>query len=373
MNKYLYLAPILFFAMVFTACNNNKEQKNIVRWTEQRAQEWGEEQPWIVGANFNPSDASNQLDLWQGDTWNPELIDKELGYAANIGMNTIRVYLHYFPYRDDKENFLTRIDQFLAITSKHKIKPMFIFFDDCWNPDPVSGKQPNPKKHLHNAGWVQSPGREILCDLKKHDEVKSYVQNILERYKNDGRILLWDLFNEPQNTNLISYRDTLKEEYSLALLKEAFAWAREINPSQPITSGVWCGDWTKHDSLNELNKFILENSDVITYHNYDNITDFVKVSEALKRYKRPIICTEYMARTNNSLFETHLPYMHRNNIGAINWGLVAGRTQTNYPWQSWDKQFTDEPEIWFHEIFHQDGTPYDVKEVELFKTLTLNK
>lgn len=373
-------AIVVLALSAMVACGGEDKQVEVkneigIRWTEKKAQEWGAKQPWIVGANFNPSDASNQLDFWQAETWNPELIDKELGWAANIGMNTMRVYLHYFPFRDDKDAFLKRMDQFLDISAKHNIKPMFIFFDDVWNPNPVAGKQPEPKAHLHNANWMQSPGKDILWNPERHDELKSYVQTILTRYKNDDRVLLWDLYNEPQNTNDNAYHENGKgkEKFSMILLKKVFAWAREVNPSQPISSAPWRDDWTKEENMTEFHKFMFDNSDIITYHNYADITEFKKVSEPLKRYNRPMICTEYMARGNNSLFQTHLPYMAENNIGAINWGLVAGRSQTIYAWDSWEKEYTAEPELWFHDIFRQDGSVYSQEEVDLIKKLSSEK
>ena len=350
------------------------DEKNVgARWTEKKAREWGAKQKWIVGANFSPSNASNQLDMWQADTWSPELIDKELGWAANIGMNTMRVYLHYFPYRDDKDAFFERMDQFIEISAKHHIKPMFVFFDDVWNPFPKTGPQPEPKKHLHNANWVQSPGKEILWNPEKHVQLKPYVQDILKRYKDDDRLLLWDLYNEPQNLNGSSYKDDGKEKYSMMLLEEVFEWAREVDPSQPISAGVWTGDWTNPNHLSLFNQFMLKHSDVITYHNYNGIEDFKKVSKALERYNRPMICTEYMSRGNKSLFETHLPYMAEKNIGAINWGLVAGRSQTIYPWDSWWKEYTAEPELWFHDIFRKDGSAYRQEEVDLITQLSGSK
>ena len=349
------------------------EKETATRWTEEKAQEWGARQEWLVGANFNPSDASNQLDMWQADTWNPELIDKELGWAEEIGMNTMRVYLHYFPFRDDKKAFLKRMDQFLEISAKHHIKPMFVFFDDVWNPYPKAGPQPEPKKHLHNANWVQSPGKEILWNPEKHAQLKPYVQEILKRYKKDDRVLLWDLYNEPENTSDSSYHDVGKEKYSMLLLTEVFEWAREVDPSQPISSAPWIGDWTNPEEMSDFNRFMLDHSDVITYHNYNDLADFKRVSEALERYNRPLVCTEYMARGNNSLFETHLPYMAEKNIGAINWGFVAGRSQTIYPWDSWDKEYTAEPELWFHDIFRQDGSVYRQEEVDLIKKLSASK
>lgn len=341
-------------------------------WSIEKANEWGAKQPWLVGANFSPSHASNQLEMWQAETWNPELIDKELGWAEDLGFNTVRVFLHYFPFRDDKEGFFKRIDQFLEISAKHKIKPMFIFFDDVWYPNPRAGRQPDVLPHVHNSNWVQCPGAEILLNEKRHMEVRPYVVETMTRYKNDARVLLWDLYNEPQNTNNNSYGEMGKgkEQFSLSLLKKVFAWAREVDPSQPISSGVWRDDWEGEATLSEFNKFMLENSDVITYHNYSDLEYFKKITEPLKRYKRPIICTEYMARGMNSLFATHLPYMAENNIGAIMWGFVSGRSQTIYPWDSWDKKYTNEPELWFHDIFRQDGTPYRQDEVDLIKSLT---
>lgn len=376
MNLFKITLSIVATALLVSCGTNygNKNKKG-TPWSEVKANEWGAKQPWLVGANFNPSDASNQLDFWQADTWNPDLIAKELGWAEEIGMNTMRVYLHYFPFRDDKEVFLKQMDQFLDISARHNIKPMFVFFDDVWNPYPVAGIQPEPKKHLHNAGWVQSPGHDILWDPKRHIELKPYVQEVMNRYKNDDRVLLWDLYNEPQNTNDKAYQENGrgKEEFSMILLKEVFEWAREVNPSQPITSAPWIGDWVDESKMTEFHKFMFNHSDIITYHNYNDIVDFKRVSEPLKRYNRPIICTEYMSRGNSSLFETHLPYMAQNNIGAINWGLVAGRTQTIYPWDSWDKEYAAEPELWFHDIFRQDGTPYIQAEVDLIKKLTSGK
>lgn len=348
-----------------TSCSNPKPG---TRWSEEKARAWGAKQPWLVGANFNPSDASNQLDMWQKETWNPELINKELGWAAAIGMNTMRVYLHQYPYRDDKEGFLKRMDQFLDIAARHKIKPMFVLFDAVWNPNPVAGPQPDPKPHLHNANWMQCPEKDLLWNPERHIELKPYVQGVIERFKDDERVLLWDLYNEPQNTNGGSYKDHGKEKYSLMLLKAAFAWAREVNPSQPISSAPWLGDWSDPENLSEFDAFMFDNSDIITFHNYDHINEMIKRVGWIKRYNRPIICTEYMARGNNSRFETHIPFMARANIGAINWGLVDGRSQTKYPWDSWRREYTAEPELWFHEVFRRDGTPYKQAEVDVIKT-----
>ena len=60
-----------------------------------------------------------------------------------------------------------------------------------------------------------------------------------------------------------------------------------------------------------------------------------------------------------SNFATHLPFLKKENVGAYNWGLVSGKTQTIYPWDSWTKPYDAEPKIWFHDIFRKDGSPFD--------------
>ena len=184
------------------------------------------------------------------------------------------------------------------------------------------------------------------------------MKDVLTTFKDDKRIAIWDLYNEPGNSDY--------GNKSLPLLEKVFQWGREVNPSQPLSSGVW------NLSLTELNKFQVENSDIITYHNYENPEKHQAAIDTLKKYNRPLVCTEYMARRNNSLFQNIMPLLKKNNIGAINWGLVSGKTNTKY---AWDEPMTDgsEPKLWFHEIFNPDGTPYKQEEVDLIKSLTLTK
>jgi hypothetical protein len=339
---------------------NSKEVKTEIatRWSEERAQQWGAEQPWLVGANFNPSTAINQLETWQAESFDIETIDRELGWAENIGMNTMRVYLHHVAWQVDKEGFKKRINQFLEIAQAHGIKPMFVFFDDCWNPVYKAGQQPEPKAGVHNSGWVQDPGTLLYEDATLINSLEVYVKDILTTFKNDDRILLWDLYNEPGNSK--------HGNKSMPLLKKVFAWSREINPSQPLSAGIW------NKELTDLNKFQLDNSDIITYHNYEDPKSHQADITRLQLLNRPLICTEYMARRNNSLFTNILPILARENVGAINWGLVDGRSNTKY---AWDEPIADgsEPTLWFHEVFKKDGSAYKQSEVDLIKKLTSEK
>ncbi|HET9907035.1 MAG TPA: cellulase family glycosylhydrolase [Anaerolineales bacterium] len=323
------------------------------RWTAEKANEWYEGLPWLVGCNFIPSTAINQLEMWQPETFDPETISRELKWAAGIGFNVVRVYLHNLLWESDQVGFEERIKRFLDIAASHQIRTVFVLFDDCWNTNPQLGKQPEPKPGIHNSGWVQSPGSKLVTDESSWDTLADYVRGVIRTFAQDERILMWDLYNEPGNNGL--------DEKSLPLLQSAVTWAREANPSQPITIGLWY----ENESLND---FQLYASDVITFHNYLPEDDLLKQITTLKEHGRPLICTEYMARTRGSLFEKSLPIFKRENVGCINWGLVNGKTQTIYPWGSPGGEA--EPELWFHDIFHRDGKPYRQEEVDFIKEIT---
>lgn len=343
------------------------------RWTAERAGKWYAARPWMVGCNYTPRTAINQLEFWQADTFDPNTIDQELGWARSLGMNILRVYLHDIPHRQDAEGFYKRIDKFLGLCESHGIGVMFVLLDDCWDPDPKPGKQPEPKPHLHNSGWVQSPGTAILGDPTRHDEMKSYIQGIIGRFKDDPRVLCWDLYNEPGNGQDLKYpgRDPKKKaEFSVLLLAKTFDWARQVNPTQPLTTGLWNGGWTDPDKLSPINEICVKRSDIMTFHSYSPPVGFKARAEATLKLNRPVICTEYLNRPGGCTFQALLGYMKDKKIGAVNWGFVAGKIQTQYPWASWRKKFTAEPKVWFHDVLRPDGKPFDPAETELIRRLT---
>jgi hypothetical protein len=344
------------------------------RWTEKEAADWYAKQPWLVGSNYNPADAINELEMWQADTFDAKRIDLELGWAEGIGLNTMRVFLHDLPWQQDAAGFTKRIDTFLQIAAKHHIKPLFVLFDSCWDPEPRLGKQHAPRPGVHNSGWVQSPGAKALQDPTQYPRLEAYVKGVVGAFAKDERVLGWDIWNEPDNGNGGSYKDLEpknKNELVIALLPQAFAWARSAHPTQPLTSGVWKGDWSVPEKLEPGAKIQIEMSDVISFHSYDKPEVFEKRVRSLQQYHRPLLCTEYMARGNGSTFQGTLPLAKKYNVAAINWGLVAGKTQTYLPWDSWQHPYTDrEPAVWFHEIFRTDGTPYSAEETAFIKQMT---
>ncbi|MBN6151010.1 cellulase family glycosylhydrolase [Xanthomonas sp. AmX2] len=346
------------------------------RWTPERANAWYKEQPWLVGSNYIPANAINQLEMFQAQTFDPQRIDRELGWAkTQFGMNTMRVYLHDLLWKQDAKGLLRRMDQFLAIADKHGIKPIFVLFDSCWDPDPALGAQHRPIPGVHNSGWVQSPGRHDLVDPANDARFRSYVEGVVGAFAKDKRVLAWDIWNEPDNEGGGSYmgKQLPREQERIAeLLPKAFAWARSKGPIQPLTSGVWIGDdWSPGaPGLNAIQRAQLAHSDIISFHNYEQPESFEARIAQLRPYGRPLICTEWMARGSGSAVDTILPIGRRENVGMVNWGLVDGAIQTRFPWDSWERPYTmKEPVLWFHDLIKADGTPYRPREAELFRRL----
>lgn len=348
-------AILFLMASCNTAPKKQTETKPIEVWSIEKAQEWGRMQNWLRGCDYIPSSAVNQLEMWQAETFDTTTIARELRWADEIGFNCMRVYLHHLAWEIDKEGFKQRMNKYLSIADKNGIRTIFVFFDDCWNPTYNAGKQPDPKPGIHNSGWVRDPGDLLFTNPEIISVLEDYVKDILQTFLDDKRIVIWDMYNEPGNSGY--------ENKSLPLLEKAFEWGKEINPSQPLSSGVWSYN------LKDLNKFQLSHSDVITYHNYSDPANHQKMIDSLKQHDRPLVCTEYMARKHNSLFSNIMPMLKEQNIGAINWGFVSGKTNTIY---AWDTPIPDgaEPELWFHDILRKDGTAYSGAELQFILDIT---
>src|SRR5450432_3159142 len=224
-------------------------------WPAKQANDWYAQQPFLVGSNFIPSTAINQLEMWQADTFDLPTIDRELGFAEGLGMNTMRVFLHNLLWQQDSQGFLQRMDQFLQVADKHHIRITFVIFDSVWDPYPKLGKQREPRPHVHNSGWVQSPGADMLQNPSRwNTQLKPYVEGVIGHFRDDKRVLMWDLMNEPDNNNPPYKGKELsrKVQPSLNLLQKEWNWARHANPSQPLTSGVWKDDWSSDQKLSQM-------------------------------------------------------------------------------------------------------------------------
>ena len=340
------------------------------KWSAEKAHEWYKHQEWLIGANFLPSSAINQLEMFQPETFDEHTIKTELKMASALGFNSMRVYLHDLLW-DIKKEFLVNFEKFLVICDKENIKPMIVLFDDCHRSNPKLGKQFLPLKGIHNSGWSQSPGHKIVKEIHNGNKtelprLRKFTQEILDLYKKDKRILLWDIYNEPGQFGI--------GEESFDFLKLVWDWAHEVRPEQPLTS---CMHGSIGENIIELNK---EKSDIITFHAYES-KELLRIINELIKLKRPIICTEYMAREFGTTFDFCLPIFKKNNIGCFNWGFVAGKSQTHFGWDTIlklkeavkNKDFileeddVPEPKIWFHDIFRKDGSAFDETEVDFIK------
>jgi hypothetical protein len=343
-----------------------------VRWPADRANRWYQGQGWLVGANYITSTAVNQIEMFQQRTYDPRRIDDELRVARLLGFNTVRVFLHDLLWAQDRQGFARRLAQFVAIAAGRGIKPLFVLFDSCWDPLPRLGAQRAPVPGVHNSGWVQSPGAERIDDPRYIAVMRDYVTGVLGLFRNDDRVLGWDLWNEPDNPAHVYRKVERKDKQELvtALLPQVFQWARSVDPLQPLTSGVWQGNWADPARRSVISGIQLDNSDVITFHSYGKPADFEARIAELAPLGRPILCTEYLGRTLGSTVEAILPIAKRHNVGAYNWGLVAGKTETYFPWDSWDQPYTTVPKVWFSDLLQPDGRPYRDSEIQTIRSLT---
>jgi len=342
-------------------------------WTKPQARMWYTKQLWPIGSNYIPATAINQLEMWQADTFDEATIEKELGWAEDLHMTTMRVFLHTLLCEQDAPGFKRRIDRFLAIAAKHHIKPILVLFDSCWDPEPRLGPHHPPIPGVHNSGWVQAPGRARLADRAGYAKLEGYVRDIVGTFAHDNRVLAWDVWNEPDNSGGGNYPpDPDKLANVEILLPQVFAWTRGADPLQPLTSGVWQhNDWSTA-KLTTIESIQIEQSDVISFHDYGWPEQFLRRVTMLEAYGRPILCTEYMARGQGSTFDGSLPVGKARDVGMVNWGFVDGKTQTRLPWDSWKKPYTnEEPQIWFHEVLRADGTPYRAAEADLIRRLAV--
>jgi len=344
----MMLAAMALAFVVTAACADEPAVLAPGQWTREQANAWYQEQPWLVGCNYIPSTAVNAIEMWQTETFDPVTIERELGWAKHLGFNTVRVFHNFVVWKADADGLKKRFDQFLAIASKMGIRAMPVLFDDCnfAGGVPHSGKQPEPTPLVHNSQWVGSPPPAMVSDRNAWPELERYVKDMITSYKNDPRIVIWDLYNEPSAVG------------SDLLLAASFRWARACSPVQPLTFGAWEG-WNKYTDA------VIAQSDVISFHCYASKDGVLGRITDLKKHGRPVICSEWMSRPAGSRFDIDLPMFKKEQVGCYQWGLVNGRTQTHLVMHD-----PKEPVLWQHDLLRRDGTPYHADETAIIKQLT---
>ena len=356
-RRNLTILALLTAALSTPALAQDKTQE---RWPAEKAWQWHRRHTWPCGFNFVPSNAVNDTDIWQAETFDEKLIDRELGWARRVGYNTCRVFLQFIVWKEDPEGFKKRMDRLLALADRNGLSVMPVLFDDCMFGDPPQsepylGKQRDPQPGLIGSSWTPSPGHKAVTDHDAWPALERYVKDLTAAFGQDQRVLVWDLYNEPGNCGM--------GNNSLPLLEAAFQWARANHPAQPLTAGVWT------DSLADLNRRQLELSDIISFHAYANLDGLEATIARYKAHDRPSICTEWMARLLGSNIVTDLPLFAREGVGCYAWGLVNGRTQCQFPW--WSKKGDPEPAVWFHDLLRPDGTPFSPAEIVAIQRATV--
>jgi len=343
------------------------------QWTPGAANDWYVRQPWIVGSDYIQSNTVNQIEMWQQDAFDADRVDLELSWAESVGFNTIRVFLHDLVWEHESGSLHRRIDKLLAVAEKHKIRVIFVLFDSSGDPYPELGHQRQPKPGVRDSLWVQSPGAKGLTDPKELTKALIYAQEVVAAFSIDKRVLAWDVWNEPDNINVGRYTAAEapnKAELVRELLPKAFQYVRAGTPSQPVTSGLWNGDWSSAATLSPVEKIQIELSDFISFQNYDGPQEFEKRVKWLQAYGRPVVCTGFLARNQGSTVEAILPIALKYGVGALAGDLVAGKTQKWLPWDSWQNPYVDrEPSVWAQDIFRSTGPAYRPEEADFIRKI----
>ena len=348
------------------------------RWTESAANAWWSERPWVCGFNFLPSSAVNILEMWRRETFDLETIERELGWAGEIGFNSVRVNLHYLVWKHDRDGLLERLDSLMGVADRHGMSTVPCLFDDCGfgGIEPLYGDQPEPVPGVHNSRAVASPGRAMLFDASERAGFEAYVRDLVRTFGADRRVLFWDLYNEPGNRMLFdatgfSVFEPDISDASLSLMRDSFAWSRAEAPAQPLSVAAWTTPLPGSKAApyqTPIDQTALELSDIVTFHAYwdaEHVRGFIDHLSALNR---PLLCTEWMARPIGSRIEDQLPLYRRRGVGCFQWGLVKGRSQTTLPWPAAlvrEHGGHADRSVWFHDILTADGTPYDRAETDL--------
>ena len=353
------LTKLTIIVILSLSCQVDQSKSLNQRWTKEKANAWYDAQKWINGFNYVPSYVGNTTEWWENPL-DTSIIERELCWAQDLGYTSARVFLQYIVWKKDPESFKKNFSLFLKLAASKNISVMPVLFDDCAfgvppQLDPYLGKQREIIPGMILSNWTPSPGQTLGTDANEIPHLKNYVEDILDTYGDDERIIMWDLFNEPMNASKVG---------TPAFITRLFEWAREINPIQPLSIAIWS------EEVDEtLNKVILEHSDVVSFHLYSDHVHMSKKIASLKKYERPIICTEWMARPAGSNFKTDLPLFKSEHVAAYQWGLVNGKTQCQYPW--WNKPGGEVHSAgWFHDILYPDGTPYRQEEIDFIKSFT---
>ncbi len=345
-------------------------------WSKERANAWYQSKPWLRGCNYMSADCANRIDQWQAYGFNERLetTDRELALAAETGFNTIRIIPEFIVWYKEHDSFMERFERYIETAHKHGISCMVVFGNDCMPPKEEALKRLNLGEQKFDIGYhggrkvsqhgtFEGAGYHLLDEPEYALLHYEWVKEIVTKYKDDERIIMWDVFNEPGNSK--------RQNKSLPHMLKFIEIIRKIDPIQPITMGIWSS--RDISNLTEIERIALENSDVISFHCYASYADTVGLIHQLKKLGRPLVCTEWLARCYDNNVEEIFPLFFLEKVAAYNWGFVAGKYQTFEPWNCTWTEYENNPDMkfdftkWLHDLYRPSHFPYNPKEIELMK------
>ena len=350
------------------------------RWTKEQIWEWYDARPWFRGCNYMSADCANRIDQWQSLGWEERFAttEEELRLMQETGFNTVRLIIEYVVWKEEHDFFLEHFDRYLSLCAKYGISCMITLANDCMPPKTELWKKPyigeqtydwgyhGGKKHSQHSTMHTGPAPHFyLDDDDTREDYFKMVREIVTLHKDDTRICVWDVYNEPGNSR--------RKDVTLPNIKKLFEIVRECDPSQPLTAGVFHIKGDENEPLEPSEQFAIENSDIISYHFYRDYNEHVRIIKRLKKEGRPMMNTEWLGRClGNDVFSL-FPLFYLEKIGCYNWGFVAGKYQTYEPWegtwQRWANGTEGEVDFtkWFHDLYRPNHRPYDPKEIALIK------
>ena len=350
-----------------------------MRWSKERIWNWYNARPWMRGCNYMSADCANRIDQWQslGFEERFETTERELELMQRTGFNTVRLIVEYVVWKEEHDGFMERFNRYLSLCAKYGISCMIVLANDCMPPKseqwclPYIGEQRfewgyHGGKKVSQHGVHTGPAPHFyLDDEESREDYFKMVCELVTAYKDDNRICVWDVYNEPGNSG--------RQRITLPNLRSMFEIVRSCNPSQPLTCAVWEISGDESVPLDEVNQYALDHSDIISYHCYKNYNEHVKIIARLKKEGRPLMNTEWLARSYDNDVFSLFPLFYLEKIGCYNWGFVAGKYQTYEPWEfSWVHYYDGtEPNVdftkWLHDLYRPNHRPYDPREIDLIK------
>lgn len=294
----------------------------------------------VRGANYVPSSAVNDCQFWE--EYDEPTIERELGFAEQLGLNSVRVFLQYLVFEADPVAALAKFDAFCSAASRHGMSVLPVLFDDCFGPEPALAPYPLPVEGLHNSLWCSSPGRRRMnLDYRPH--LRTYVETFIGPFRGDARVIAWEIYNEPS-----------AEPPTIALMQDAFEWARQLGPTQPLTA-CWAGTFL---------------SDVVNVHLYTSPqkqrAEVDRILESALSLGKPVLVTEFLGRPGRGTLAETLPLLADHDLGWYFWELMIGKTQVHLPWIQ--DEATHPTGVAYQGVLYPDGRPYAQEEIDLIRT-----